>query len=158
MSFSRPDDTPAPLRVGVETTAAKRLRRWNAAPRRRTRDAPRLDRRTLAAVLATKYGGDAQNTTQVRVGAFKVPMGIGLARWERYRDEAAARFLRALDVQGWQVDSLTATPGPYPYRDVLTGLDDPDYREMHLVAVCGLRRAPEPVVVQVDAPAPHEED
>jgi hypothetical protein len=158
MSFSRPDDTPAPLRVGVETTAAKRLRRWHAAPRQRTKGAPRLDARTLAAVLATKYGGDAQNTTQVRVGAFKVPMGIGLARWEAMRDRAAEKFLRALDAQGWQVSSLTARPGPYPYRDVLTGLDDPDYREMHLVAVCGLRRAPEPVAVELDPAGAHEED
>ena len=157
MSFSRPDDTPAPLRVGVETTAAKRVRRWNAAPRRRAAALPPLDARTLAAVLAAKYGRDAQTVTQTRVGAFKVPMGIGMARWQRLRDHAAARFLHALDQQGWQVDSLTVRPGPYPYRDVLTGLDDPDFREMHLVAVCGLRRAPEPVVVQVDAPAPQEE-
>jgi hypothetical protein len=86
-----------------------------------------------------------------------VPMGIGLVAWERMRDHAAERFLRALDLQGWQVDSLTVRPGPYPYRDVLTGLDDPTHREMHLVARCGLRRAPEPVVVQVDATAVHEE-
>ena len=147
-SYSRPEDTPAALVAGVETTAAKRVRRYNARPRRRT---PTLEPRGLdVAALAARYGGDAQNTTQVRVGVFRVPIGVSWDRWTRYRDHAAERFLRALDQQGWQVERLEARPGVYPYRDPLTGLDDPDYREMQLVAVCGLRTSPEPVVIALE--------
>jgi len=103
--------------AGVETTAAKRVRRYNARPRRRT---PTLEPRGLdVAALAARYGGDAQNTTQVRVGVFRVPIGVSWDRWTRYRDP-------------------------------LTGLDDPDYREMQLVAVCGLRTSPEPVVIALE--------
>src|SRR5262245_51911728 len=156
-SSSRPEDTPAALVAGVETTAAKRVRRYTARRRRRT---PTLEPRGLdVAALAARYGGlvsggaalrDAQNTTQVRVGVFRVPIGVSWDRWTRYRDHAAERFLRALDQQGWQVERLEARPGVYPYRDPLTGLDDPDYREMQLVAVCGLRTSPEPVVIALE--------
>lgn len=155
-SFSppRPAEIP-PALLDPEPTADRRARQYNDALRRRgpkrkvTRRAlPGLD----VAALAAKYGaGDAQNTTQTRVGSFKVPIGISWDRWERYRNHAAERFLTALEQQGWQVAKLTAKPGPYPYRDVLTGRDDPSHREMHLVATCGLKRAPEPVVVQLDA-------
>ncbi len=146
-------DAPAAL-TNPEPTATKRVRRYADALRRRGKRA-KVARRELpgldVAALAAKYGGDAQNTTQTRVGTFKVPINITVSRWEQYRNYAAEKFLKALDAQGWQVARLTAKPGVYPYQDVLTGLADPDYREMLLVAECGLRKAPEPVVVHLDA-------
>jgi hypothetical protein len=149
MSFSppRPADIP-PALLNPEPTADKRGRQYAAALTRRGRR-PRTTRREVPgldlAELAAKYGQDAQNTTQIRM-----PIGIGWSRWEQYRNYAADRFLRALEDQGWQVVRLTAKPGVYPYQDVLTGLSDPDYREMLLVAECGLRKAPEPVVVTLE--------
>lgn len=148
----KPADIP-PALLHPEPTADKRVRRYNDALKRRGRR-PKVKTRALpgldVAALAAKYGGDAQNTTQTRVGSFRVPIGISWSRWERYRNLAAEKFLKALEAQGWQVTKLTAKPGPYPYRDVLTGRDDANYREMHLVAECGLRKAPEPVRVELD--------
>lgn len=143
-----------PFLDAPETTAAKRIRRYTAAlarrgrrPRQARREIPGLD----VAALAARYGrGDAQNTAQVRIGTFRVPIGIGWSRWEAYRNLAATKFLAALEGQGWQVTRITARPGVYPYRDVMTGLDDPDFREMQLVAECGLRKEPEAVVVHLD--------
>jgi hypothetical protein len=155
VSFSplNPGEAP-PALLDRTTTAEKRIAGYNAAlarrgkrPKQTRREIPGLD----VAALAAKYGsGDAQNKTQTRIGTFKVPMGISWARWETYRNLAAARFLKALEDQGWQVDRLQVRPGVYPYRDVLSGKDDPDFREMQIVATCGLRKEPDPVAIHLD--------
>lgn len=137
-----------------ETTEAKRIRAYNAALARRgpvekvtERIIPGLD----AAALQAKYGsGDAQNKTQIRIGAFKVPINVTVGVYERMRNYAAERFVKALEGQGYQIESLTERAGPYPYRDVLTGRDDPYHREMHLIATCGLRKEPEAVVIALE--------
>ena len=147
------DDRIRPALLDPIPTAEKRVERYNAALRNVQR--PRVARRELPgldiAALAAKYGGgDAQNRTQLRTGSFKVPIRCSRDRWERMRNHAAEKFLRALEGQGWQVSKLTAEPGVYPYRDILTGTDDPDFREMLLVAECGLRKEPEAVVISLD--------
>lgn len=154
-SSCRPDarDIP-PALLDPEPTADKRVRRYNAAltargrrPRQPRREIPGLD----VGALSARYGaGDAQNLTQIRLGTFRVPIGISWDQWTAFRNLAATRFLKALEDQGWQVSKLTARPGRYPYPDVLSGVEDPDFREMQLVAECGLTKEPEAVVVALD--------
>lgn len=155
VSFSRPDpaEIPPALR-DPEKTADKRVRRYNEAlgargPRQKVteRVLPGLD----VAALQRKYGGgDAQNRTTYRIGSFKVPINVTVGVYERMRNYAAARFVEALEGQGYVVARLTERAGPYPYRDVLMGRDDPQYREMHLVAACGLKKEPEAVVISLE--------
>ena len=146
-----PDGPPALL--DPEPTADKRVRLYNEALRRRGPQ-PRMVERVIpgldVADLERRYHtGDPANVTQSIIGTFKVPMGIGWPTWERLRNAAAARFLGMLERDGWVVARITARPGVYPYRDVLTGTDDPAFREMQLVAVGGYPKA-ERVVVELD--------
>jgi hypothetical protein len=148
VSYSRPEPAAIPpaLRPTAETTADKRVRRSRVTKRRRGEiAAPGLDTVSLSA----KYGGDPGNSTRTLIGTFKVPMGVGWDTWKRYRNVATERFLRTLDRMGFVVERVVARPGVYPYRDVLTGLDDPAYREMQLVATGGYPKA-KPEKVEID--------
>src|SRR5690242_6021258 len=98
-------DTPAAL-LNPETTADKRTRRYNVElerrgkrPKQTERVIPGLD----VAALAAKYGGDPANTTQTRIGVFKVPIGISLDKWRCIRNVAVERFTKALEGQGWVI-------------------------------------------------------
>lgn len=153
VNFSPPkgDEVPVALR-NPEPTAEKRVRRYNAGRKSRVSvpktaqvKAPALD----VAALAAKYGGDPQNTTQTRIGTFKVPIGISIARWERIRNLAAEKFVTALKQQGWIISRIECRTGVYPYRDILTGTDDPGFREMQIVATGGIPKV-ERTVIELD--------
>ena len=154
-------------------TADKRIKRYNDAlaikrhneavlARRNRKPLPKQLRKEIpgldVAALAAKYGsGDAQNKPQVRIGTFKVPVwqpGWDVVRFEsafaRQKRWACERFLGMLDGEGWDVKRVEIKWGVYPYRDVLTGKDDPYQREVLIVAECGLRKDPEPVVIHLE--------
>lgn len=140
-----------------ETTASKRIR--SAATRRgpRTRAAPVVPGLDAAALGAHYGAGDAQNRTQTITGTFKIrvrddrePLGVYRIRVERAIRTAYELWARHLDRSGFQADRIDLTPGVYPYRDPVLGLDDPTHREWMFVTTGGLTRAPEPVTVHLD--------
>lgn len=142
---SNPLVNPTPTKVKREAAFTKRLK--GAARRDGALEIPALD----CAALSRKYGMERAYEPKMHEGTFVAPLGIKPDQYQRLRNDMIHRFLDAMDKQGWDFvadQRIQVYPGIYPARDLVSGLDLLDRREMVIRAHFQFRN-PQPIRLEL---------
>lgn len=145
MSLSLPDTLPA--LTDPEPTADKRVRAAQHARTVTTTEVPALD----MAALQRRYRPDTGHAPRQQEGTFCVPLNISVPQYESLRNQAVQRFVDHWQKDGWDLVPefrIRVYPGIYPSRDLLTGLDLLDRRDMIVRAYFRLLN-PQPVRIEL---------
>lgn len=137
-------DTPAELSESAETTQDKLTRQfteridWDKAEQTGADPeyAPVDPGLSVGEILA-EHGAEVAYAPKWKLATFRVPMGIRMPQYERFRNDLINRWVIEMERMGWDLDSsspVCVQPGPYPARDLTTNLEIPGYRDMQVAA------------------------
>jgi hypothetical protein len=110
---------------------------------------PGLDGRALTRI----YGMDAPRKPQWKLATFRAPLGATQSQYEKLRDKAIEKTVRAMSKQGWDLLADTnhrpkVSPGVYPAWDLRDNVAILDQREF-VLGMWFTFRNPKPVRLEL---------